>query len=195
MTPATTPLAAGLLLTVLLAVAVWRDVATRRIPNRLILAGMLSGIALNCLLPAGAGVFVAPYGGLGLWGALAGLATGLLLLLPMYALRALGAGDVKLIAMVGSVLGPQPIVEVTLLSLIAGGVLSLAVAMWKGVLRAVLRNCYTLVLAALLRHIGGGAGALDTPAVVTGRLAYAVAIASGTLLYAVLPRPLIWGAP
>ncbi|MES2153064.1 MAG: A24 family peptidase [Pseudomonadota bacterium] len=176
----------GLVLGTLLATAVWHDLATRRIPNLLILPGLFAGVALNLLLPPGAGPFQWPVGGIGGGAALAGAGGGLLLLLPMYALGALGAGDVKLLAMVGAFLGPQAIMAVALLSLLAGGVLSLVVAIWLGVLPQVLRNVYAMVFSTVLRTLGGAGAALDAPARPSGRLAYAVAILSGTLIYAAL---------
>ena len=77
-------------LATLLGAALWHDLRTRRIPNRLVLWGSLAGLALNSFLPSGAGLFDTPFGGLGLPQALAGAGAGLALLLPMYLLRAGG---------------------------------------------------------------------------------------------------------
>src|SRR5471032_315693 len=118
-----------ILLCTLLALAVWNDLRTRRIPNWLVFSGALLGLTLNAALPAGAGLFIAPQGAIGLLWALAGLALGLLLLLPMYMLRALGAGDVKLMAMLGAFVGPLAIAGIVVLTLLAGGVLALLVAL------------------------------------------------------------------
>ena len=106
MSSALTSLLCLALLAGLLAAALWHDLRTRRIPNRLVLWGTVGGVVLNSMLPAGAGLFQQPFGGLGLLQSLAGAAAGLALLLPMYLLRALGAGDVKLMAMCGAFLGP-----------------------------------------------------------------------------------------
>ncbi len=65
------------------------------------------GLLLNSVLPEGYGFVSSLPGALGLWKALAGLGLGLLIMLPLYMLRALGAGDVKLMAMVGAFLGPN----------------------------------------------------------------------------------------
>lgn len=177
-----------ILLCTLLALAVWNDLRTRRIPNALVFGGAVLGVALNCLYPDGAGLFVAPQGGIGFAWSLAGLATGLALLVPMYAMRALGAGDVKLMAMVGAFVGPWATVVSVLLTLLAGGVLALAVAAWHGRLRAMVRNTYHMGVYALMRRLGGEAIKLEAPAEASGRLPYAVAIAAGTLPY------LAWGA-
>lgn len=170
----------------LLALAVWNDLRTRRIPNALVFGGALLGLLLNALYPAGAGLLaLQPFGGIGLLWALAGLATGLLLLLPMYALRALGAGDVKLMAMLGAFLGPRPVAACVLLTLLAGGVLALGVALWTGKLRAVLHNTLHMVMHSVLRGIHGEVARIEAPATPSGRLPYAVAIAAGTILYLV----------
>eukprot|EP01032_Pedospumella_encystans_P026765 gene26765-30247_t len=91
-----------LLLLGLLTTAVWHDIKARRIPNALVLPGALAGLALQGLLPAGGGFYTTPFGALGLLLGLAGMALGLALLLPMYMLGTMGAGDVKLLAMAGA---------------------------------------------------------------------------------------------
>ena len=91
--------AQGWLLTGLLLIAAVSDYRTRRIPNELVLAGAAAGLLGNTLfstLPLD-----------GFVTALQGLATGLAAFLPLYLLRLMGAGDVKLMAMVGAFLGLQ----------------------------------------------------------------------------------------
>ena len=174
-----------ILLCCLLALAVWHDLRTRRIPNPLVFGGALLGLLLNSVYAGGAGLFVEPFGGIGLGWALLGLLTGLGLLLPMYMLRALGAGDVKLMAMLGAFVGPLAVAGCVVLTLLAGGVLALAVALWTGKLRAVLRNTFHMATHSMLRGLHGDAGPIDAPAAPSGRLPYAVAIAAGTLPYLV----------
>jgi prepilin peptidase CpaA len=106
----------------------------------------------------------------------------------MYAMRALGAGDVKLMAMVGAFIGPLAVAISVVLTLLAGGVLAIAVAAWTGRLRAMLHNTYHMGVYAFMRSLGGGLAKIEAPAEASGRLPYAVAIAAGTLPY------LVWGA-
>jgi prepilin peptidase CpaA len=182
----------GCALAILLSIAVWYDVRTRKIPNRLVFFGTLIGVALNIFLPAGTGIFSDPPGALGFLPSLIGVAVGLATLIPMYALGAMGAGDVKLMAMVGAFLGPEQILGVALLSLLAGGVLALAVALWTRTLARVLHNTCSLLLDAIVRAVAGTGVRIDKPATPTSKLAYAIAIMSGTGLDIILTRTNGW---
>ncbi|MCE3264186.1 MAG: prepilin peptidase [Pseudoduganella sp.] len=102
------------------------DLAWRRVPNALVLTGLLIALALHWRLGGGAAL---------LGQALAGAGVGLLLFLPLYALGGMAAGDVKLMAMAGSFVGPMQALQLGVLSAIAGGVLALAwlvAARWRG---------------------------------------------------------------
>jgi prepilin peptidase CpaA len=167
-------------LSTLCAMAVVHDLRFRRIPNSLVLAGSAFGILIQAFAPAGAGLFGSPAGALGFTTALLGGLTGLGLFMPMYALRALGAGDVKLLAMIGVWLGPTGVACAALWTLLAGGVLALAVALWSRDLRRVLSNLHFMLTTTLLQAQAGRGVAIEAPARTTGRLPYAVAIAAGT---------------
>jgi prepilin peptidase CpaA len=98
------------------------DLRSRRIPNALSLATALAGVGL-----AAAGAT-----GLTIGSSLAGLALGLVFMLPGHVLGATGAGDVKLFAAAGTLLGAGRMVEAFLFVAIAGGVLALATAAGRG---------------------------------------------------------------
>ncbi|MBC7418674.1 MAG: AMP-binding protein [Pedobacter sp.] len=66
----------GILLGILLSLAVWNDIKSRLIPNKIVFSGSLIGIALNTLINPGAGLFNDPFGGLGILNAIAGLGVG-----------------------------------------------------------------------------------------------------------------------
>lgn len=178
--------APAVLLAGLLALSVWHDVRSRRIPNRLVFPGAIAGLLLNACLPGGAGLLTTAPGALGLWLALAGLGLGLALLLPMYALKTLGAGDVKLMAMIGAFAGPQAVLGITVCTLLAGGVLALGVAAANGTLRQVTGNAGHLLMNSLMRAVAGVDPGIDAPAAPSGKLPYAIAIACGTALYLLL---------
>lgn len=172
-----------MLLFALLGAAVWHDVRARRIPNAVVFPGALAGLALHALLPAGAGLaglFGSPMGGLGLVSALGGLGLGLAVLLPMYALRLMGAGDVKLLAMVGAFVGAGQILAVALVTLAAGGILALAFAAAQGKLRSLLGNAWQMMVFTGMSGLTGRP-LVAAPSAASGRLPYAVAIAAASV--------------
>ena len=177
------------LLFALLGAAVWHDVRARRIPNAVVFPGMLAALVLHVAMPAGQGLFGVTIGGLGLLQSLAGLALGLALLLPMYALRLMGAGDVKLLAMVGAFVGASQIMTVGLVTLVAGGVLALAFAAWQGSLRRLVGNAYHMAMHSAFSALAGSIAAPVTPPqAASGRLPYAIAIATATVACVVWQR-------
>jgi prepilin peptidase CpaA len=101
--------------------------------------------------------------------------------MPLYLLRAVGAGDVKLLAMVGVWLGPQAVLGATLLALLAGGLLALAVMVASRSSRRVLATVYTMLITTLIGARLGKPTALAAPPPGGPRLPYAVAITAGTV--------------
>src|SRR5437867_3546861 len=109
-------------LATLLALAVVSDLRSRRIPNELVLTGLLLALGQHAaMLLAGQ----APLAGEHAWSPLAGALAGGAALLPLYLLRASGAGDVKLMATVGAFVGAAAALTAALYTLLAGGVLEL----------------------------------------------------------------------
>lgn len=118
-----------ILLAVLVAAAII-DSRTRRIPNLLSLGGAAVGILLA----------VTGYGSVTLGASIGGLALGLVALLPLYLLKAMGAGDVKLMAAVGAFLGPSITLAAVLCTFIAGAVIAIIVLIIRDGLRETLRR-------------------------------------------------------
>ena len=113
----------AVLLAMVLAAAVY-DVRYRRIPNWLTLAGILAGVALNGFLDQGRpGLFVS---------SLLGLAIAFGLYFVLYALRAMGAGDVKLMAAVGAIVGWPDWFGVFIVTAIIGGIMALLLVAVRG---------------------------------------------------------------
>src|SRR5262245_54184414 len=112
--------------------------------------------------------------------AMPGLALGLVLMLPGYALGATGAGDVKLMAAVGAIVGPAMVVMAYLFTGVAGGVLAVAVAIRRRRLGATIQGTTRLLAAP-------SDARNETPATTgASRFAYGPAIAIGSLLAALL---------
>jgi len=124
------PAAEVLLMIVVLCAAVY-DVRYRRIPNWLSLSGVLLGLALNAFLYQG-------WPGLRL--SLQGLGMGFGVYFMLYALRAMGAGDVKLMAAVGSIVGWRDWFGTFLITAIIGGAMALILMTAKGRVRKTLWN-------------------------------------------------------
>ena len=119
--------ASGLLLLAgLLAAACVTDWRQRRIPNSLLVAAALAGLAWHALAPQGGGLLdCRQTGALGLATV---AAAGLLMLVlgfALWKLKLFGAGDAKLLAVVAVFLGFRSVPMVLLATLVAGGVLAL----------------------------------------------------------------------
>jgi prepilin peptidase CpaA len=159
-------------LVTLLAVAAAIDWRTYRVPNWLTVGGMAFGLLYHA----------AVHGlGSGLLPALGGLAAGLALLLPLYALRIMGAGDVKLMAMVGAFLGISQIAQVVLCTFVAGGVAALAFAIWHRAVRRMTANVADIAQSMAFAAIVGVRTSPELSRPSIGRLPYAVSIAAGTI--------------
>lgn len=176
------------LMGLLLARAVWIDIHSQRIPNIIVLYGTVLGLLVNAVLPEGDGFVSVLPGALGLTKALEGWILGLALMLPLYMLRAMGAGDVKLVAMVGSILGPNAMICIVLLTFVIGGVLSLFVAMAHGTLSRMVSNLWTTLTFAYFKLTLQSAPTLTLPGPSAGKSPYSIAITLGTLTYIVLQK-------
>ena len=144
------------------------DLRTRRVPNWLTLGITALGITLAA----------AHVTDRSLAGALGGFAVGLLLMLPGHIVGATGAGDVKLFAAVGSLLGPAGIAVAFVYTAIFGGALALTVAVLRGRLHDTLQETATLVVTG-----GANVAQIERPSA-NNRFAYAPAIALGALVAA-----------
>ncbi|MDC7715131.1 prepilin peptidase [Vogesella sp. LYT5W] len=163
------------LLTGLLLAAVFADMASRKIPNRLVFTGMIIGVLVQAFLPSGDGFMPA----------FKGFLFGFGLFFPLYLLRVMGAGDVKLMAMVGCFTGSPAIFGVMLCTLLAGGVLSLIFSIKIKAFRQMLDNVKFMIFMKSIKTIGGGLTSSHDMAASVGSLPYAVAIAIGTAGYLV----------
>jgi len=121
-----------LLLAAVLVAAI-TDMRWRRIPNWLTVGALALGFVLNAL-----NAYPTPMEGV--WLAAKGFALALSLNLIMYALRMTGAGDVKLMAAIGALVGCSNFMGIFLLNAVIGGVLGLILVIAKGRTRQTLWN-------------------------------------------------------
>jgi prepilin peptidase CpaA len=113
----------------------WYDWRTRRIPNWLTVPALILGIAVRYFIGGWSGVEM------GLEGA--GLA--LIVLLPLVLIRALGAGDWKLMGSVGAFLGPRMLLFVLLASILVSGLMAVVLMIQSKRVKETLRNLVVLV--------------------------------------------------
>src|SRR5712691_11854982 len=150
------------------------DVKERRIPNLLTYPALVAGLLLQGILHGWRGLLASGGGGL--------LFGGVFLL--FYLVRAMGAGDVKLAAALGCIVGSSAVLPVMLATALAGGALAIFFMALSGRFFETLRN--TLWVAGF--HVQHGLQThpvvtLDNPGAL--RMPYGLAFAAGTLYWAV----------
>ena len=144
------------------------DLRSHRIPNRLVIAGLALGLVTRGLLGWSAL-------GSGIVAAVAALALGMML----FSLGAMGAGDGKLMAVVGAFMGIENGILALMSAAIVGGVLSMVLAARRGILLPVLLNTRELGIWLLTFGRKGERVKLDSPGAVA--FPFGVAIAIGSL--------------
>lgn len=100
----------------------------------------------------------------------------------LYALRAMGAGDVKLMAAVGAIIGPLNWIAVFIASALAGGLFAIVLMIRKGRVRETLSN--TLFIAGELIQLRAPhkrRSDLDVKDPRGLKMPHGVAIAAGTI--------------
>jgi prepilin peptidase CpaA len=163
-----------ILVLALVLVAGVYDFRFRRIPNWLTVTGVLMGFAANALVAHLPGVRAAALG----------LGLAMVVYVPLYLLRAMGAGDVKLMAAVGALVGPSSWLGIFLAAAIVGGIIAVCVAAAKKRLHQTLFNVQ-IILAELL-HLRAPyrtAPALDVRHKGSLRIPHGVSIALGTCVF------------
>jgi len=157
-----------LALTISAALLDWRS---RRIPNWLTVPGFLSAVTLHVELN----------GWQGLRFALAGGALALMLLLPLVMLRALGAGDWKLMGAVGAFLGWKLFLFVMFGSILASGIMAMVQMIRVGRVAETFRNMWTLLKGFFVFGLKKNPQiSLDNPRLM--KLPFGVAVAAATIV-------------
>jgi prepilin peptidase CpaA len=147
------------------------DIREHRIPNALVFPGAVVAL-LMAHLPGGS-----------VSGSFIGIAVGIGMTLPLYLLRAMGAGDVKLMGMVGAFLGGGDMFAASMVIFVVGGVLGLVAVMRQRAFRQLALNMKQMVFDGLVNTMAGSGSAIAAPTRSVGVQPYGVAIAGGTMLY------------
>jgi len=156
---------------IVLVLAVFTDLRSRRIPNWLVLPFMFAGVAVSGWL----------HGWYGIGQSLGGLGLGTLLFGILFLMGGMGMGDVKLCAAIGAWIGPAQLLLALVITGLAGGLMALCWALYGGFLGDLFSGSGELVFGLKQR------GMRPHPELVlanplTRKMPYAPAIAIGTLL-------------
>ena len=166
-------LAELLLLVSVVVVCTATDLSVRRIPNVVLVPALMTALFFSAF----------DAGLTGLTDSLGGLVVGILMLMPLHLLGRMGAGDIKLLGVIGSMLGTWGAIVAGLATMIAGSLLGIAYIVWVYMKPEVIRRMSqlaqrftgttkgTLPIAARTSE-GDGFGPTEIP--------YALAIAAGT---------------
>ena len=164
-----------MILTVVLGTAIYTDLRSSRIPNWLTFPAM--GVALLAHSYMGGlqgGIF-----------SLAGLGAGLGIFLILYVTGSIGAGDVKLMAAVGALMGPYGALFSGLLAILVGGLYALGAMCYQWGFATTGRKLVYATQGALQMRGKAWSQELALPF----RLRYGLAVAGGTLLFQLGLRP------
>ena len=170
------PLVLRAVLVVIVVTAAVYDYRYRRIPNWLVLTGLVLGFGLNTFL------YELP----GLATAAEGMALALLIYFPLYLLRAMGAGDAKLMAAVGSIVGWGNWLAIFVATAVIGGVLGIIVLLFAGRIRKTFWNIGWILNEILhFRAPYRSSQELDVRSAQGMRMPHGVAIALGSIAFLV----------
>ena len=120
-------------------VITYYDVRYRRIPNPFVLATLASGLMVNTIT-AGLG---------GLYASVAGCLLAFILMFMLHIFGAMGAGDVKLFAAIGAVMGVHLVVPTFLVVVLTGGVLAVVSMIRAGVVMTTMHRVLQLLVGLL----------------------------------------------
>ncbi|MDA8235371.1 MAG: A24 family peptidase [Clostridia bacterium] len=164
-----------MLLWAMVLTALYTDITKRKIYNATSVTGMAAGLGLN--------LYERGWEGLVMSGT--GLFLGLLLFILPFILGGMGAGDVKLLAAIGAIKGPQFVWQVALGSILAGGLIAVVILIKQKRFLSSLKNIGMSIYTLVLAKDGHSLKKLDQ-AEYNEAFPYGVAIAAGTLAAALM---------
>jgi prepilin peptidase CpaA len=127
------------LLIPLAVIITYYDVRYRRIPNAFVLATLVSGLVINTI-----------FGGLqGAMASLGGCIFAFALMFVLHIFGAMGAGDVKLFAAIGSVMGSQLVLPTFFVVILTGGLLAVGLMLRTGAVRGTMERVLQILVGLL----------------------------------------------
>lgn len=158
-----------IILAALLMISAMTDIKWKKIPNALTFPVMLIGLFAHGFMSGASGFLYS----------IEGLFLGLALLIVFYFMGMMGAGDVKLMGAVGSILGPSGVFKAFLFTAIAGGIYAIIVLAYNGQLVGFMKR---IALSLKLSLMTRGPTLVPNEGKASPILCYGIAIAVGTSL-------------
>jgi prepilin peptidase CpaA len=118
---------------------IYYDVRYRRIPNPFVLATLITGIILNVTIAGMSGAI----------SSIGGCILAFILMFMLHVFGAMGAGDVKLFAAVGSVVGAHMVIPTLIVVVLMGGLLALVSTLRSGVFKTTMQRVLQIFVGLL----------------------------------------------
>lgn len=128
-----------LFLVPLAVLVIYHDVRYRRIPNPFVLATLISGLTINLVMGGWQGALYS----------IGGCLLAFILMFILHVFGAMGAGDVKLFAAIGSVIGAQLVLPTFVVVVLTGGLLALVSTLRSGVFRSTMHRVLQILVGLL----------------------------------------------
>lgn len=145
------------------------DVRSSRVPNGITFSLALVGLGFHTISDSGNGILFS----------LEGLGLGLVLLLGFYVYGGMGAGDVKLLAAIGAVVGPLNIFVGFLFASLLGGLYAVAMMVWHLGLAGTAERIKIILVSMVFMKVNVTDSLEQTT---LPKLRYALVIGLGTLI-------------
>ena len=129
-----------MVLVLLLLISALTDLLYRKVYNYVTAPAVLLGFSLGFITA----------GGKGLTNSLIGFVIGLIFFFPVFAYGGMGGGDVKLCAAIGAIKGFPFIIDSMFWSIVFGGLMAIAVMLWKGTLWRGLKNVFRFLFTLFI---------------------------------------------
>ncbi|MDT4967040.1 MAG: prepilin peptidase CpaA [Acidobacteriota bacterium] len=127
------------LLVPLAIIITYYDVRYRRIPNAFVLATLASGLTINTIYAGLNGTLIS----------MGGCAIAFFLMFVLHVFGAMGAGDVKLFAAVGSLTGTHLVLPTFLVVILTGGALAFLLTLRSGAIRTTMQRVLQILVGLL----------------------------------------------
>ena len=160
----------------LAALVIYYDVRYRRIPNLFVVATLIAGLMLNFAVSGVSGVL----------NSVGGCVFAFVLMFMLHVFGAMGAGDVKLFAAIGSVMGAQLVLPTFVVVVITGGLLALLNILRSGVFRTTMHRVLQILVGLLP---GWQMPKFSVPADRRLTVPYGVAITIGAIISTAIFKP------